>query len=114
LFGQPIPDREQDIPALGEIRAPELERAARASLPAATMHRNEGGEWSRARRHVEIAGERNAVVGRISDFRSRFDLRRRHDQEPIVVMVGLPGSSRRSALFKILKGGCPAQGSTTR
>src|SRR5215218_2409119 len=60
LLGQPIADREQGIAARGEIGTPELERAARARLPAATMHADQRWERPRPRRQVEVARERDA------------------------------------------------------
>ena len=50
LLRQPVADGEQGIAALGEVRAPVLEGAAHARLPAAAMDANQRRETGRAPR----------------------------------------------------------------
>jgi hypothetical protein len=95
LLGQPVADREQGVAALGQIRPPELEGAACARLPSAAVHADERGERPGTRRQVEIAGERDAVVGGVADAVTGFD---RH-------FLSLPSSCRgigAPALFRLL------------
>ena len=70
LLGEPIADREQAVAARREMRSPILEGAARALLPAAAVHRDEDGERSSALRQIEIALQRDAVVGRVGHCRT--------------------------------------------
>jgi hypothetical protein len=84
LFRKPVADREQRISACGEPGTPELKRAARTPLPATAMHRNERWKFPRARRQVEVAEERHAVMARIGDTGAGLDrLCLRHDLYPL-------------------------------
>jgi len=65
LLGQPVADREQAVATRRQIRSPILECAARTLLPAAAMHGDERRKRPGALRQIEIALERDAVMGRI-------------------------------------------------
>ena len=76
LLRKPVADREQGIASFGEIGAPELESAARTRLPSAAVHGDERRDASCARRQIEIAKQRNAIVIGIADTGPGFDLLR--------------------------------------
>ena len=73
LFRQPVADREQDVAALGEIRAPILEGAARAGLPATAVHGDQRRKRPAPFGQIEIAGQRHAVMGRVSEAGAKID-----------------------------------------
>src|SRR5262249_40671633 len=76
LLRQAIADREQRIAVRRKIRSPKLKLSAHALLPAAAMHSNQRRERPSAFRQVEIALQRNAVMGGVGQGGTKFMLGR--------------------------------------
>ena len=71
-LGQPVADRKAGISARREIRAPVLERVARAAPPIAAVNVNDDRERASADRQVEVAFELDAVVSSVGQVVMNF------------------------------------------
>src|SRR3954466_4448007 len=60
-LGEPIADREPGISALGQVRAPVVERVARAAPPVAAVNIHDDRKRARSGREIEVALQGNAV-----------------------------------------------------
>src|SRR5262249_36084700 len=79
LLRQAVADREQHIAAAGEVRSPELKCTACARLPPAAVGGNKRGKRPGARRQIEVAEQRDAIMGGVGNAGAGFDrLRCRH------------------------------------